>query len=341
MKSALKTSEIDTDAQTGDVIKLHPADDGEIHVDWDGATQSDWDEIYDAGGFAPVYQSFAYGEALKQMGRTAKHVRIFSGGALIGVALVEIRNMMGFFTLAHIMRGPIWSHQSISRKSKVAALNALQKTLPCRGAHGLIIVPDGSDDLDLNGTGYTRVMTGYHTALLDISDDENAISTRLNGKWRNRLRAAEKSDLRILPISKKAEKYSWLLEQENSRQQKVGYRTHAHALAPHYQTIAGKRSLFAFEAKNGTDRVGGALFLKHGANATYHIGWTNDDGKQLNANNLLLWHAIKALKKEKVEILDLDGLNTDFNPGIARFKIGTGAKVISMSGAWTKGPRWK
>ncbi len=341
MKSALKTSEIDTQTQTGDVVNLHLTGDGEIRVAWEGATKAEWDEICGSGDFAPVYQSFAYGEALNQMGRNALHIRLYAGDNLIGVALIEVRKLMGAFTIAHIMRGPIWHNKTPNTQTKIAAINVLHKGLPIRGAHALFIVPDGTDDIVLKGSGYKRVMTGYHTALLDISDDEAEISARLNGKWRNRLRAAEKSDLRILPISKKPEKYSWLLEQETNRQQKVGYRTHANALAPFYQSIVGKRSLFAFEAKNGIDRVGGALFLKHGTNATYHIGWTNDDGKNLNANNLLLWHAIKALKKEGVKTLDLDGLNTDFNPGIARFKIGTGAKVVSMSGAWTRGPRWR
>ena len=341
MKSALKTSEIDMEAQSGDVVRLRPARADDITIAWDGATQSEWDEVCGTAATAPVYQSFAYGEALVQMGRHIIRARLFSGDALIGVALIETRKLLGVFTLAHIMRGPVWARSDTTDEIKIATVEAIRKNLPVRGAHALVILPDGANETFLKPAGYKCVMSGYHTALLDISGDEAALYDRLNGKWRNRLRAAQKTDLRILPISKKPEKYAWLLEKEGARQQTLGYRTHANTIAPLYQSVVGKRSLFAFEAKQGTERVGGVLFLKHGHNATYHIGWTSDEGKMLNANNLLLWHAIKVLKKEGVRILDLDGLNTDFNPGIARFKIGTGARVISMSGAWTKGPRWK
>ena len=76
------------------------------------------------------------------------------------------------------------------------------------------------------------------------------------------------------------------------------------------------------------------LFLAHGATALYHFGIADKAGRALNAHNLLLWRAIRALRRMGVDSLDLGGLDTVDNPGIARFKLGTGARVHSRCGTW-------
>ncbi|NOX96443.1 MAG: GNAT family N-acetyltransferase, partial [Alphaproteobacteria bacterium] len=181
----------------------------------------------------------------------------------------------------------------------------------------------------------------YHTVLLDLTVDEDVLSKGLHGKWRNRLKASEKAEMTITPMSKRPDKYAWLLEKEGNQQKTLRYQSQDAAITQRYHAILGKGSILAFEAKQGVERIGGMLFLRHGDDATYHIGWASDKGKELNVHNRLLWHAIKTLKKAGIRTLDLGGVNTDYNPGIARFKIGTGGRVLSLSGAWTKGPRWK
>ena len=341
MESALKTSKIDHRRNVRELPLPDRFSQEAFHVLWDGATLSEWEDVTDASPFAPVYQTYAYGDALEQLGRRILRARIFAHNELIGVAQIEMRKIAGFFTIAHIMRGPVWRGDTLPVEARVNAIEAIRADLPVKGAHAFVVMPEGDGDEFPKKAGYRRVMSGYHTALLDISGSEEDVRARLDGKWRNRLRAAEKSDLRLSPLGKKPEKYGWLMEKEAHRQRTLNYKSPSISLAPHYQAVMGARSVYGFEAKIDAERVGGALFLKHGRCATYHIGWTNGDGKAANANNLLLWQGIKALKRAGVEILDLDGVNTDINPGIARFKIGAGARVISLSGAWTKGPAWK
>ena len=50
---------------------------------------------------------------------------------------------------------------------------------------------------------------------------------------------------------------------------------------------------------------------------------------------------MRGLKKAGVKTLDLGGIDTEAGPGLARFKIGTGGEVLSLSGSWTRGPRWR
>ena len=339
MESALKTSEFDVEdvspARTGDLR------DGPVSIEWDVASASEWDSACESAPFAAYQQSHAYGEAMAQLGRRIVRARAVRADECLAIAQIEIRKLFGVLTLAHVMRGPVWTVPDITEAEKIAVVDAIRADLPVKGLHAFVVLPEGDGDDFLKHAGYKCVFSGYHTAFLDLTPDEDALLAGLNGKWRNRLKAAEKAQMTITPIAKRPEKYEWLLDKEDDRQRTRGYRAPDAAMTPIYQSIVGKRSIIAFEAKQGTERIGGMLFLKHGDGATYHVGWASDEGKSVNVHNRLLWHSIKALKKAGVKVLDLGGVNTDFNPGIARFKLGVGARVVSLSGAWTKGPRWK
>ena len=89
-----------------------------------------------------------------------------------------------------------------------------------------------------------------------------------------------------------------------------------------------------FRADLGRDQAAAMLFLTHGAMATYHIGWSSDEGRKLGAHNLILWNAMLALKAKGITSLDLGGVNTGSGAGIARFKLGTGGELLKRSGTF-------
>jgi lipid II:glycine glycyltransferase (peptidoglycan interpeptide bridge formation enzyme) len=76
------------------------------------------------------------------------------------------------------------------------------------------------------------------------------------------------------------------------------------------------------------------LFLRHGTTATYHIGWTSRDGRAASAHNLILWDACARLAARGVRQLDLGIIDTETAPGLARFKLGTGAQPVRTGGTW-------
>jgi lipid II:glycine glycyltransferase (peptidoglycan interpeptide bridge formation enzyme) len=81
------------------------------------------------------------------------------------------------------------------------------------------------------------------------------------------------------------------------------------------------------------------LFLLHSPWASYHIGWSGAEGRRTNAHALLLWQAMLRLREEGFTTLDLGDVNTEDAPGLARFKIGTGALVAPL-GATVLVPPW-
>jgi lipid II:glycine glycyltransferase (peptidoglycan interpeptide bridge formation enzyme) len=64
------------------------------------------------------------------------------------------------------------------------------------------------------------------------------------------------------------------------------------------------------------------------------MGWADEEGRQLNAHNALLWQAMAYLQELGVEQLDLGGVNTHDLPGISRFKLGTGGQAITLAGTY-------
>ena len=80
--------------------------------------------------------------------------------------------------------------------------------------------------------------------------------------------------------------------------------------------------------------VAAMLFLRHGRLASYYIGWADEAGRKLNAHNRLLWQAMVALRQQGVTDLDLGGINTHDLPGISRFKLGTGGRVLTLAGTY-------
>ena len=95
----------------------------------------------------------------------------------------------------------------------------------------------------------------------------------------------------------------------------------------------------------GTTPVVAMLFLCHGPVATYHIGWSGPKGRAMGAHNLILASAMEWLADRGHLWLDLGVLDTQANPGLARFKIGAGARVRPMGGTWLRLPhlsiRWQ
>ena len=101
-----------------------------------------------------------------------------------------------------------------------------------------------------------------------------------------------------------------------------------------YSNTPGTDSLLILKAEAQRELVAGMLFLRHGRSATYHIGWSNAQGKRGGAHNLLMWQAMLRLKAAGVRWLDLGGIATDHGVGLARFKLGTGATVSRLCGTY-------
>ncbi len=288
----------------------------------------------------PLQQFWAYGKALETFGGNSIQIEIIDeSGEKVAMAVAVQRRFMGCISLTTIFRGPVWL-QKIGAEEKTQAFRALLKQFPKLRWNFLALLPEYAvQDPELNSikmAGYRRVMTGFSTAWLDLRPDEEIIRKTLKGKWRNQLKKAEASGLHIAVGGKKPHQYSWLLEREADQRDQRRYQATPLGLVPEYVNAAKAVGDMALSVIASYDKakIAGALFLLHGNSATYHVGWAGDEARPLNAQNLVLWQGIIALKERGICFLDLGGLNTAELAGIARFKMGLGAEPYTLAGTY-------
>ena len=102
------------------------------------------------------------------------------------------------------------------------------------------------------------------------------------------------------------------------------------------------RDVYEYQAGGGklTVRGSSAVAMCRGvydylrANNMGTVGWAGPQGRWHNAGTLLLWRGLLALRGRGVARLDLGGIDTRRAPGIARFKLGTGATPYALAGTY-------
>lgn len=314
-----------------------PAREPAFELSFDDLPRARWERMTEAAGCA-LQQTWAYGEAMRALGGEPLRVRVRDrSGADVALAQFILRRWLGRPRLALAARGPVWL-TSPSEALRAEALAAI-RAAPLRAAPGLgwpslsILAPEAESDGDvLAADGMTRAFTGVTVAELDLTRSSDALRSMMRPKWRNRLVAAERAPLETTVARPSFDSYVWLLRADEAQQAQRGYTALPPIFTSLYQQLGGEVRLAV--ARRGERRLAAMLFLLHGRKASYHIGWSGEEGRRLGAHNLLLWRAMSALKREGVVALDLGGVDTGAGAGLARFKLGAGARAIRLPGSY-------
>ncbi|MEZ7847012.1 MAG: GNAT family N-acetyltransferase [Polaromonas sp.] len=305
-----------------------------MKVHWDDHDTAAWDAAH-ARATAPLQQDWGYGSSMQMIGVPVLRARVEVEGVLVALAQFIVRRWGTLVSVGLCSRGPIWL-QAMTAKDKALIYAELRRSVPLTGLRWLLITPEEIRCDSLGLSKWRRVMTGYATVMLDISQSPAVLRAALDAKWRNRLVAAQASALTVHRVGSNPGQYRWLLDHEETQREQRGF---AGLPQPFYDVYIQSRqqpaqTLLTLRADLGRDRVAGMMFLLHGESATYQVGWSNEQGRQLNAHNLLLWRAIAELQQRGVRCLDLGGVNTARSAGVARFKIGTGGVVRILAGTY-------
>ncbi|OYX45642.1 MAG: hypothetical protein B7Z02_00180 [Rhodobacterales bacterium 32-67-9] len=285
-----------------------------MKIVWDGFGAED-------GGAAalPLQQSAAYAAALARLGRATRCAGILLDGEPVGFARVVARRL-GPYRLSLVLRGPVWT-TSVSPEVEGEALRQI-----ARSVSPLVVVPERGG---VGGRGVVPLVTPRHVALLDLTPEAGLLRAGLNAKWRNRLVRAEEAAGQVRIGHPDPASVAALLTRDAAQQRARGYRA-LPVRFTHAWLAGDPGSALHAEARQRGETIAAMLFLLHWPWASYHVGWSGPEGRCLNAHNLLLWRAILRLKAEGYTTLDLGDVNTEDAPGLARFKIGTGAAVAAL-----------
>ncbi|WP_226550321.1 GNAT family N-acetyltransferase [Celeribacter naphthalenivorans] len=276
-------------------------------------TQKTWEALADRV-MAPLPQRWLYGDAAERVGREVKRFCVFDGDMPVALAQVVMRPMFGLRT-SLITRGPLFF--DLDTATRTNALRGLRRALP-KGVK-LASPEERLKRLSLSAPP--------EIAELDLTPSLSGLRAQMNGKWRNGLKKAEATRLKVARLEATPAALMPLLQAEKDRQAAGKYR----ALPPEFtlalQEVA-PRSLRLFTASDAH-----MLFVVHGNTATYQIGHSGPEGRASNAHNLILWDAMQRLKAEGVMRLDLGTLDTAKAPDLARFKLRSGATARRLAPA--------
>jgi hypothetical protein len=300
-----------------------------IVASWDASDRAAWDALLRDAGATALQQGWAYGEAVARRGRRVRRAVWRAGGRAVALAQLVERRILKLATVGAVLRGPVWLDPAPDTRR--AVLRDLVAAWPRWRYRFLLLQPEATEAAELAGLGLRRVMTGYSTSWLDLRPDEDALRRRLDGKWRNQLRRGEGANL---AIDQGGRHVDWLLARDGAQARARGYLGLGGALIRDIIAAGGRGDMLALAATRGAEPVAGVLFLRHGASATYQVGWTGDEGRAQHAHNVLLWRGVVELRRRGVAWLDLGGIETDHGAGIARFKLGLGGGVTTLAGTF-------
>jgi hypothetical protein len=293
-----------------------------------------WDALLAGAGYSPWQQSWAYGAALARRGREVLRLRVEADGRTVGLVQTVGRLMLrGRLGCRHALGGPLW-YPGVDAGLAASALLAMKARLggPARPFVATPALTAARSAKALDVAGMRCVLTGFTTAVLPIASTPQRQWTRLRSSWRHALGPAAtvgslalaSRDPRTDPLALDA-----VLARHEAERRRRGYATVPTGLVAD-AARRGPCVLATASRDEGLEAF--MLFFRHGATATYQVGWTSPLGREERAHQRLLWMALPRLRADGVRLLDLGGLNLP--AGIVRFKLASGAVPRTFAGTY-------
>ena len=303
-------------------------------VDWNTVDMATWDAAH-ATAAGSLQQDWAYGATLQKIGVPVLRARVMVDGVAVGLAQFIVRSWGRLGSVALCSRGPLWL-QPLAVDDLARAYAALRKTLPLKGLRFMLITPEVAQGEAHGLSPWRRLMTGMSTVMLDLTPPMDTLRAQLERRWRHRLVGSEASELTVHRVGTNPGQFRWLLDAEMQQRGDKGLEGLPAEFFEQYAQSRqqSSKTILTLRADAGRDRVAAMMFLIHGEAAIYHVGWTTEKGRDLHAHNLILWRAMEELRTRGIRKLDLGGINTIRSAGIARFKMSTGAKILTLAGTY-------
>jgi lipid II:glycine glycyltransferase (peptidoglycan interpeptide bridge formation enzyme) len=176
------------------------------------------------------------------------------------------------------------------------------------------------------------------TFWIDLTKHEGDLLKSFSSKTRYNIRLAEKKGVTVsIDNSDEAfEKYLELTFETTKRQGFYAHTPKYHRLMWKYlgkgQNVKGKRIAHLLTAKYKDEIISAWVLFAYDNFLYYPYGASTDKYKEVMANNLMMWEAIKFGKKQGLSTFDLWGREP--GKGFTRFKEGYNPNVIEFLGTW-------
>lgn len=271
----------------------------------------------------PLPQSPEYARACEALGLSLRACKQESAGQVRFWWQVQSRKFGPLGRVDLVSRGPV-------ARDETDLQDWLTRWQRWHDRRPLLLNADGLPAAALKTAGFWPLMTPATVSLLPLGP-HNDMRAAMRQKWRNRLNRSENNQIKVThhPLPRE----HWILHAELQQSQTKGYRPLPPALSAAFSR-ANPGKAIVFEARHRGEIVGGMLVLRHGAMATWQMGHSTDEGRKLNAMNLLIWRAMCWLADQGHHCLDLGLINDQDAAGMGHFKRGTGANDHRLGGTW-------
>ena len=303
------------------------------------ATREQWNSMMYQVGQSNLLQSWAYGQSKSKIeGWKVSRIVICKFKKPVAFAQI-LEKQFAFFRLIRINRGPLLLEDSNPEMQEDVAQLMVKKLGGWKKGRLFIFTPE----LPLTGkilvlmtklSFYKFTFRSWESIWVDLDGDRSELRNRLNSKWRNKLSIAERQKLRF-ETHCDVHNFEWLVnrcyEMMKDRGKSIPSKLY-HQLLLEFQSEQPMQILKAF---SGDELLAGICIVSHGSAATYLLGWNGEQGRNLKANQFLLWNAIMLLKEQGIRWLDLGGIDEEGTPGINEFKLGVnGARYVLVGEGW-------
>lgn len=253
------------------------------------------------------------------------------------------------FGLLTVHRLPLTAYKiGIFEKGPAPTSNMLQALRHLGKQHNLIFIKlepnvEYSDSLNqlLKNSKLVKGKTLFTptTFWIDLTKSESELLKSFSSKTRYNIKLAQKHgvEVKIDNSDKAFEKYLQLTEETNRRQGFYSHTPRYHRLMwknLNQKLIANGRQPIAnlMVAKFNNEIISTWVLFNNNDFLYYPYGASTDKYKQVMANNLMMWEAIKFGKQLKLKTFDLWG--REEGKGFTKFKEGYNPKVIEFIGSW-------
>ncbi|MGB0660673.1 MAG: GNAT family N-acetyltransferase [Mangrovicoccus sp.] len=282
----------------------------------------------------PMQQHPAYGQACAQLGATPLWARIHRGGECLAFAQLLSQRVGGICGGALMGRGPFLTHV-MSPAEQAEIRQALWQSLPVTGLKFMI---DGAEHPH-DTPGFLQIMSPQSRAILPICPDAQSQEQRMHPKYRAALKKGLAGPLKLTQERFCDKQHRWLLAAEQMQRQERRYRNLPTGF-PTAWAKAAPGSAHVFAAYLRGLPIAGILVLRHGASASYLLGWSGPLGRLHHAHAVLIWQATTWLRNAAGQSLDLGAIDTESTAatGLSRFKLRGGAEAVQLGGTYLRGP---
>jgi lipid II:glycine glycyltransferase (peptidoglycan interpeptide bridge formation enzyme) len=307
-----------------------------LKVVWNEVNEQLWQELLRGCGQSNLLQTWAYGEAKRKSEgwKISRGVFYQSEKPIALVQILEKRCFPGA-RLVRVNRGPLFIG-SVEEKTVQEVFRQLAKEFRLWRFSPILLAPElerTEQNLSLlKSAGFHLLKRGgTHSSRLDLTRSEDELRKALKGKWRNMVSFAERAGVKA-EVETSNEAFEWLMSGYSEFMKEKSFVGPPVSLLRAWRdSLTDPNSLLVLRAMHEGRSVAGILLACHGVGATYLIGVTPAEGRQVKASNFLLWNAVVELKRRGFRFFDLGGLDEQRTPQITEFKRGMNGSEYHLS----------